>query len=331
MNPENHTESELKKDSTTNETQMWERKTIEKILLEGVKEQRLKRRWGIFFKLAFFAWFLFLAFLLFPSRDIPEAHKMKKHVGIVDLEGPIFDRADANADNVIEGLTKALRDPKTVAVILRINSPGGSPVQADDMYNNILRLRREYPHKKVYAVCRDVCASAAYYVAAASDQIYANPASLVGSIGVLMDGFGFTGSMEKLGIERRLITSGNEKGFLDPFSPLKPQDQAFAQQILNQVHQQFINAVKQTRGSKLKNDPSLFSGLAWTGAQAKDLGLIDGFGSAGYVARNIIHIDEIVDYTKKPSFFDQISRNMGASFSHEIGAMLGLDRSQPLR
>ncbi len=194
---------------------------------------------------------------------------MKNHVALIDIDGPIFDGQDASADHVVSGLTKAVKDPKTIAVILRINSPGGSPVQADDIYNNVMRFRRAYPKLKIYAVCRDICASAAYYIASSANEIYANPSSLVGSIGVLMDGFGFTGTMDKLGIDRRLITSGSEKGFLDPFSPVKPQDQAFAQQMLDQVHQQFINAVKNGRGNRLKDDPLLFSGLAWTGIQAK--------------------------------------------------------------
>lgn len=309
----------------------WEKSTIEKLLLEGIKEQKRRRRWSIFFKLLFFAWLFLLASLFIPAKEISDGHRIKKHVGLVDLDGAIFDGAEASADHVVEGLTEALKDPKTVAVILRINSPGGSPVQADDIYNNVMRLRRDYPDKKVYAVCRDVCASAAYYVASASDQIYANPATLVGSIGVLMDGFGFTNAMQKIGIDRRLFTAGSEKSFLDPFSPLKPQDVTYAQDILNQVHQQFINAVKKGRGSRLKKDPILFTGLAWTGEQAKDLGLIDGFGSAGYVARNIIHVDNIVNYTKKPGLFEQLSKSMGASFSHEIAATLNLDGTRPLK
>lgn len=309
----------------------WEKKTIEKMLLETIKEQKRKRRWGIFFKLTYL--FIIAAFVvsIIPDRSITEREIMKNHVGLVDIEGTIFDGSEASADHVVGSLTKAFKDPKTVAVILRINSPGGSPVQADDIYNNIFRLKQEYPNKKVYAVCRDICASAAYYIASAADQIYANQASIVGSIGVLMNGFGFVDAMQKLGIERRLITAGDEKGFLDPFSPVKPQDQAYAQKMLETVHQQFINAVKKGRGARLKNDPTLFSGLAWSGLQARDYGLIDGFGSAGFVARTLIRNDNIVNYTHKRNFFDQITKNMGASFSHEMGAMLGIDGTSPLK
>jgi protease-4 len=328
MTNENHSENSTQSNESAKENSSWEQKTMEKILLEGIKEQRRKRRWGIFFKLIFFAWLLLFISVLLPDKQITDASKMKKHIGLIDINGPIFDGADASSDHVVASLAKAMKDPKTVAVILRINSPGGSPVQADDIYNNIMRLKKDYPTKKVYAVCRDVCASAAYYIASAADEIYANQASLVGSIGVLMDGFGFTGTMSKLGIERRLFTAGDEKGFLDPFSPIKPEDEAFAKQMLEQVHQQFIAAVKNGRGNRLQNNPQLFSGLAWTGYQAKSLGLIDGFGSAGYIARNLVHVDSMVDYTRKSNFFDQISRNMGASFSHEIASILGL---QPLQ
>lgn len=316
--------------STGSSKESWEQKTLEKVLLESVKEQRRKRRWGIFFKIIFLLIFFGIFYDFSADKPLPDGEKMRNHVGLVDLKGEIFDGSEAGSDSIVTSLTHAFKDPKTVAVILRIDSPGGSPVQADDTYNNIMRLRREYPNKPIYAVCRDICASAAYYIASATNQIYANPASIVGSIGVIMNGFGFVDTMQKLGVERRLVISGSEKAFLDPFSPSKPEDQAYAQKMLDLVHQQFIDAVKKGRGNRLKNDPMLFSGLAWSGEQAKDLGLVDGFGSAGYVARNVIHNEIIVNYTKRPSFFDQIARNMSSSFAHEIGAMAGLDRSRPL-
>jgi protease-4 len=216
--------------------------------------------------------------------------------------------------------------------VININSPGGSPVQADYIYSNIVRLKKKYPNKKLYAVCNDICASAAYYVATAADEIYANPSSIVGSIGVLINGFGFVDTLNKLGIERRLLTAGSEKGFLDPFSPAKPQDNAYAQKMLTIVHQHFIKAVQDGRGTRLKNDPNIFSGLAWTGDQAKDLGLIDGFGSPGFVAREIIRNANIIDYTKKPGLLGSFTKDLSASFAHEIGAQFGLgDGNRPFR
>ena len=236
----------------------WQRKTLEKLLFDNLKEQRRKRRWNIFFKFLFFLLLLGLLFSLWPTTtNLPSASKAKAHIGLVDIRGIIDDSSTASADNVIEGLQNAFEDKNTRTVILRINSPGGSPVQAAQIYNEIRYLRHQYPNIKLYTVCDDLCASAAYYIASASDDIYANPASLVGSIGVLMDGFGFVDSMKKIGVERRLLTAGDHKGFLDPFSPEKIDEKLIAERMLANVHQQFINAVKQGRGSRIKDNPEL--------------------------------------------------------------------------
>jgi len=304
----------------------WERKTLEKVLLASVKEQRRQRRWGIFFKLLFFTYFFLILWLIWPREAIHSSPKGKPHVGLVEIRGAIDDNSPANADDIIESLHQAFKDKDTQAIILRINSPGGSPVQADSVYNEIRYLKNRHSKIKVYAVCSDSCASAAYYIASAADMIYASPASLVGSIGVLLDGFGFVDGMHKLGVQRRLITSGNHKGFLDPFSPLKPEDERFAQNLLGNVHEQFINKVKQGRGTRLQNTPDIFSGLAWTGQQALPLGLIDGYGDLYTVARDVIKNKNIMDYTVKPNVIEQITDRLGASFSKEIGSELGLQQ-----
>ena len=302
----------------------WQQQTLEKVLLETIKEQRRSRRWGLFFKLLGLGVLLLLLFSMCSTNRLLTANRLKPHVSLIDVRGEIFDADNASADNIASALNRAFKDQFTTAIIMRINSPGGSPVQASYVYNEVIRLKKLHPKIKVYAVCSDLCASAAYYVASSADYIYANPSSLVGSIGVLINGFGFTGALEKLGAERRLLKSGDEKGFLDPFSPMSQKDKDYAQTMLNIVHQQFINDVKKGRGNRLKDSPELFSGLAWTGQQAMQLGLIDGFGSAGYVAREIIKNSNTVDYTKKSSLFDRLSKNMGAEFYHQFAADFGL-------
>ncbi len=297
-------------------------KALETLLLENLKENRRRRRWGIFFKIILAIYLLLLLSLVFsPEVKVPNLNK--PHTAVVDISGAIMPGSLNDADNVVKSLTQAFESKYTKGIILRINSPGGSPVQASYIFNNLLRLRKKYPDIKVYGVCSDVCASAAYYIAAGTDDIYANPSSLVGSIGVLLNGFGFVDILKKLGISRRLITAGNNKGFLDPFSPLEPQQKAYAQKLLAIVHQQFINAVKEGRGHRLKlNTPELFSGLIWTGEQAKDIGLIDGFGSPGYVARNVIKAPDMVDYTQSLSWYDKISQGVGANFASRFFAKL---------
>ncbi|MFZ0219199.1 MAG: S49 family peptidase [Candidatus Aquirickettsiella sp.] len=302
----------------------WQRKTLEKLLFDTLKEQRRKRRWNIFFKFLFFIIFLGLLIDLWPTTNLPTASKAKAHIGLVDIRGVIADNSTASADNIIEGLQNAFEDKNTRTVILRINSPGGSPVQAAQIYNEIRYLRHQYPKTKLYTVCDDLCASAAYYIASASDDIYADPASLVGSIGVLMDGFGFVDTMKKVGVERRLLIAGDHKGFLDPFSPEKTDEKLIAERMLANVHQQFINAVKQGRGNRLRDNPELFSGLAWTGKEALTLGLIDGFGGLNSLSQELIKNKNVVDYTVKPGLLQQFSDRMGAAFAQQISTNLGI-------
>ena len=303
----------------------WEHNTLEKLLFNTLKEQRAKRRWSIFFKLLFFTLLVsFLAALWLKPATLPNSTKTKPHIGLIDVRGIISDSAPANADNVIESLKNAFDNKNTQAIVLRINSPGGSPVQASQIYQEIRYLRTQHPTIKLYAVCGDLCASAAYYIASASEDIYADPSSLVGSIGVRMDSFGFVDTMKKLGVERRLITAGDHKGFLDPFSPQKPDEKQIAEHMIQGVHQQFINAVKQGRGARLKENPELFSGLAWNGQEALALGLIDGFGDLNSVSRDLIKNKNIVDYTVKPGLLEQLSDRMGASFAAKMGTSLGI-------
>ncbi len=304
---------------------VWQRKTLEKLLFDTLKEQKRKRRWNIFFKFLLFIILFAVMFSLWPTTtNLPSASKSKAHIGLVDIKGPIADDATASSDNVIEGLQNAFEDKHTSAVILRINSPGGSPAQAAQIYDEIRYLRQKYPKTKLYTVCDDLCASAAYYIASASNDIYANPASLVGSIGVLMDGFGFVDTMKRIGVKRRLLTAGDHKGFLDPFSPEKTDEKLIAERMLANVHQQFINAVKEGRGNRLKNNPELFSGLAWTGGEALNLGLIDGFGDLNTLSKNLIKNKNIVDYTVKPGLLQQLSDRMGAAFAQQISTNLGI-------
>lgn len=222
------------------------------------------------------------------------------------------------------GLQAAFEDSKTRGVILRINSPGGSPVQAGQIYDEIKRLRGEYPNIPLYAVVDDICASGGYYVAAAADRIYVNKASIVGSIGVLMDGFGFTGTMDKLGVERRLLTAGENKGFLDPFSPPNPRQQAYAKAMLGEIHQQFIQAVRDGRGKRLKETPDMFSGLVWSGEKSIALGLADALGSAEYVAREVIKAEDIVDFTPQEGFADRFAKRFGVALGRNINPMAQL-------
>jgi len=299
---------------------------LEKTLLAGVQEQRRARRWGIFFKLLTFIYLFGILALFSPLMDMDKAaSRSASHTALVEVRGMIADKEAASADNVISGLRDAFEDRKTKAVILRINSPGGSPVQSGYIYDEIRRLRAEHPAIKLYAVISDLGASGAYYIASAADEIYADKASLVGSIGVTAAGYGFVGTMEKLGVERRTYTAGEHKAFLDPFQPQKPEETAFWQQVLETTHRQFIASVKQGRGERLKDKehPELFSGLIWSGEQAKDLGLVDGLGSASYVARDLVGEKEIVDFTVQESPFDRFSKRLGASVAEHLALWMG--------
>lgn len=287
----------------------WERKTLEKLAFATLSEQRARRRWGIFFKLLGFG---YVAFILFALIEWDNSKVADKHVAMVELRGVIAAKGEASADSLVSALNSAFDAPNSQAVVLRINSPGGSPVQAGIVNDEIRRLRAKYPDKPLYAVVEDVCASGGYYVAAAADQIYVDKASVVGSIGVLMDGFGFTGAMEKLGVERRLLTAGENKGFLDPFSPQDETQRAHARTLLADIHAQFIDVVKKGRGERLKDNPEIFSGLMWTGAQSIQLGLADGFGTVDSVARDVVKVEDVLDYSVKENLAERFAKRLGA-------------------
>lgn len=298
----------MSEQNTTSE-QSWERRTIEKMLLEVVKEQRRSRRWKIFFRLLLLAFVIAILIFLF---SVPATTAIKPHTALINIEGMIARNARANAENIIDGITNAFNDVNTKGIILEINSPGGSPVQSGQVFDEIMRLKKAHPDTKVYAVCSDICASGAYYIAAAADYIYADKASMVGSIGVLMDGFGFVGTMDKLGVQRRLLTAGKNKAFLDPFSPLQENQVAYVDNMLNDIHKQFIDSVKLGRGERLKSNPDIFSGLVWTGDQALPLGLIDGIGSSQQVARDQIKQETIINYTSHGGLLQKLADSMGA-------------------
>ncbi|MCY4472736.1 MAG: S49 family peptidase [Kistimonas sp.] len=300
-----------------------DRKLIEKLLLDAVDEQRRSRRWRIFFRCLFFCWLFALMVLLFrPDADLKSLPR--HYVALVDVKGAIAADGEASASNVVVGLRKAYKDTKVQGIILRINSPGGSPVQAGYIYDEINRLRESRPDLKVYAVITDMGASAAYYIAAAADEIYASPSSIVGSIGAFMAGFGVEEAMKKLGVTRRFYGSGKHKALTDPF---QPEDQLAAQHLRSlvaSVHEQFIASVKAGRGERLKDHPDLFTGLVWTGNQAMDLGLIDGLGSPGFVAREQIGVEDVVDFTVKRGFVERFARQLGAGMSNSLTETLGL-------
>ena len=296
----------------------WEKQTLEKLAFSSVNEQRRARRWGILFKSLTFLYLFILLFIGLGWFRDSGVVMSDKHTAIVELRGEISANSISSADNVNEGLKNAFKDKNTQGVILRINSPGGSPVQAGYINDEIRRLRVEYPDIPLYAVIEDICASGGYYVAVAADKIYVDKASIVGSIGVLMNGFGFTGTMEKLGIERRLLTAGQNKGFLDAFSPSNPQQQEYAQEMLNDIHQQFIQVVQQGRGKRLKDKSEIFSGIVWTGQKSIELGLADALGSADYVAREIIKAESIVDFTTKESFTERFANRLGSASTNAL-------------
>lgn len=295
-----------------NDTPGWERRVIEKIALEALAERRRSRRWGIFFKLLGFAYLAVVLAMMVDWDSTERLAEGDRITALVNLNGVIQESGDASADNINTALRAVFEDKHTAGVVLRINSPGGSPVQAGMIHDEILRLRKLHPSIPLYAVVEDLCASGGYYVAAAADRIYVDKASLVGSIGVLMNGFGFTGAMEKLGIERRLLTAGENKGFLDPFSPENPTQKAYAQQMLDEVHAQFIEVVRKGRGKRLHETPEMFSGLVWSGAKSIELGLADAYGTVDSVARDVIKAEDIRDFTVKPNFAEKLAGKFGA-------------------
>jgi protease IV len=297
----------------------WERELIARLAGAALKEQRSARRWGIFFKLLTFA---YITFVLAWAIDWKSAGEMggsgKKHTAMIEVNGVISPGSDASAERINTALQAAFKDRNTQGVVVRINSPGGSPVQAQTIYDEMRRLRQKYPDIPLYAVVEDVCASGGYFVAAGADRIYVSRSSIVGSIGVLMNGFGFTGLMDKLGVERRLITAGENKGMLDPFSPVDQNDVKHARAMVEEIHQQFIGVVREGRGQRLKETPDMFSGLIWTGQKSVDLGLADAFGSLEYVAREVIKAEEIVDYTQKESVVEKFAKRFGAGAASAI-------------
>ena len=312
-----------KNDPTLDEN--WERDTLRRLAFATLNEQRRARRWRLFFIFLFFV-YLFVTLMLVVKRDLffNSESSDTKHTALIDIDGVIASNTAANADNIVTSLRSAFKDKNTSAIILRINSPGGSPVQAGYINDELLRLRKKYKDIAVYAVITDICASGGYYIAAGADKIYADKASLVGSIGVLMDGFGFVDTLKKLGIERRLMTAGDHKGFLDPFSPANPEDQAHIKTLLTDIHDQFINVVKKGRKKSLTvedyqkflDNKALFSGLIWTGEQALALGLVDGLGSSSYVAREIIKVKKLRDFTLKPDYLERLAQRFGQTMAN---------------
>jgi protease-4 len=302
-----------------------EGKLIEKLVMGLGAEQRRARRWGIFFKLLTFAYLTVLLVMLGSNTLFDSEPVMSgSHTALIDIKGTIADGEEAGADNIVGGLRRAFENKATRGIILRINSPGGSPVQAGYVFDEIRRLRALHPDIKVYSVIEDIGASGGYYIAAAADEIYADKASLVGSIGVTSSSFGFVGALKKLGVERRVLTAGEHKAFLDPFIPLKETEKEFWTGVLGTTHRQFIEQVKIGRGDRLKQDPKLFSGLIWSGEQALELGLIDGLGSPGYVAREVIGESRVVDFTEKPSVIERLTERLGIALAKTLVLEAGL-------
>ena len=290
----------------------WERELLEKLAYASLREQRARRRWGVFFKLAFLGVICF-AFWLGINYEGSDTQTVGAHTALVKISGAIESEGNGSASVVVPALDNAFAADDSVGVILRINSPGGSPVQAGIINDEIVRLRKEYPNKPLYVVVDEMCASGGYYIAAAADKIYVNKASIVGSIGVLMDGFGFTGLMDKVGVERRLLTAGENKGFLDPFSPMSATQKGYAQDMLAEIHQQFIDVVRKGRGARLKETPETFSGLFWSGSKAVEMGLADGFGTVDSVARDVLKQEDIVDYTKSEGLPERVLKKFGVA------------------
>ena len=289
----------------------WERGLIEKLATEALKEQRRARLWGIFWKVLTFAYITVVIVLAVDWKDGVDS-KSGKHTALVELKGIIGPGTDSSAEKVALALQAAFKDKNTQGVVMRINSPGGSPVQSQSIYDEMKRLRLKYPAIPLYVVVEDLCASGGYYVAAAADRIYVAKGSIVGSIGVRMDNFGVVGLMEKLGVERRLITAGKNKALLDPFLPLEEAHKQIAVDLIGEIHQQFITAVREGRGKRLKETPDMFSGLIWSGAKSVELGLADAFGGLDYVAREVIKAEDVVDYTQKENIAEKFARRFGA-------------------
>jgi protease-4 len=306
----------------------WERDLIAKIATQALNEQKRARRWGIFFKLLTFAYITFLLVIAVDWKGRAEMGVGKKHTAMVEVNGLIGPGSDASAEKVNSALQAAFKDKNTQGVVVRINSPGGSPVQAQTIYDEMRRLRQKYPDIPLYAVVEDICASGGYFIAVGADRIYVAKSSLVGSIGVLMNGFGFTGLMDKLGVERRLITAGENKAFLDPFSPMDEKHREYAVQLAKEIHEQFISVVREGRGKRLKETPETFSGLIWTGQKSVELGLTDALGSLESVARDVVKAEDIVDFTQKEGIAEKFAKRFGAGAATAV--LESALRSSPL-
>ena len=308
----------------TNKPDNFEQSLVNELAREVLNEQRRNRRWGIFFK-ALFALYLLSFFLIYVSNNTDVgSFSTDKHTALIEIKGVIAADTEARADYIVGGLRQAFEDENTEGIILRINSPGGSPVQAGYINDEIKRLKEKHPDIPVYAVISDICASGGYYIAAAADKIYADKASIVGSIGVVMAGFGFVDTIDKLGIERRMLHAGKNKGFMDPFQPLKQDEAEHVQGMLAEIHQQFIDVVKNGRGDRLVDDEKIFSGLIWSGEESINLGLVDELASASKVARDVIGAEDIVDYTRRDTYLDQFAKQMGASIINSISNTFSL-------
>lgn len=303
------------------DSKAWQQSVLEKLAGSALQEQRTARRWNTFFKALFF---IYLLVLLLMGAGLIGGGKSTSgsHSALIDIAGVIDAGGEVNADAVMASLHDAYDDENTKGIILRINSPGGSPVQSGIINDEIHRQKQLHPDIPVYAVVEDICASGGYYIAVAADSIYVDKGSIVGSIGVLMDGYGFTETMKKLGVERRLLTAGENKAMLDPFSEKNPKHVAFAQSMLNQIHEQFKTVVREGRGNRLKETPEIFSGLFWSGEESIKLGLADAYGSADFVAREVIRHETIVDYTYQEDFASRLAKKVGASISSTLGEVI---------
>jgi len=305
----------------------WQRDLLNRLAFASLAEQRRARRWNMAFRFGLLAYLVVLLLVYLPGNWF-ESEEDEPHTALVDVRGIIADGSDASADRIVSGLQAAFENDQTRGVILRINSPGGSPVQAAYINNEMTRLKGEFPDIPLYAVIADIGASGGYYIAAAADKIYANESSIVGSIGVLMNGFGFVDAMEKVGVERRLMTAGNQKGFLDPFSPVKPAEVEHVKTMLGEIHQQFIDAVREGRGDRLSSNAEIFSGLMWTGEKSVELGLVDELGSSSYVAREVIGAENVVDFTPGRSYLEQLAKRFGSAAADSLITELGLSGSR---
>ncbi len=309
-------------DDNKNSSTSWEREVVTQLAEASLKEQRRARRWGIIFKILTFA-YIGVILYLFVNADMATVSINEKHTALIDLSGVIADKEKASADLIVTGLRNAFENKNTAGVVLRVNSPGGSPVQSGYIYDEIQRLRKEYPDIALYAVVTDICASGCYYIASAADKIYADKASIVGSIGVRMDNFGFVDAMDKLGIERRTLTAGENKALLDPFLPEDEKGKAHMQAMLGEIHQQFIDAVKEGRGDRLDTSvEGLFSGLVWTGEAAVKNGMVDELASASYVAREVIGEETMVDYTVQDDIFERFAQRLGSTIAQHVSTQI---------